>query len=317
MSSPLHTFKKMRYTCREHVNCTGFYSPECKAEAGDIKVFCIGETEKINPNRSCFFEKLETNCPPYETTYKGGCKCGDADTCYGKGNGLICDKFNSQCVCSLGEPACEEGKKCRDGKCSVDGNWGDWSKYGVCVEEMGYKWRNRSCNNPAPEGNGRKCPGSREDKKKCVVCNCNEKGAIDQKCDSNGQCDCKNDRIDGFKCDSCKPGFDGFPNCNKVNGEWSHWKQWSVCSKSCGKGSQTRKRMCDNPPPSNGGRNCIGKTTESKECMLAGCPEKCYWDGEAPFCGGRCPHGFYTKARDKYGDGKKCWSGEKHYCCKK
>ena len=41
-----------------------------------------------------------------------------------------------------------------------------------------------------------------------------------------------------------------------VNGGYSDWKPYGVCSKSCGGGVQTRKRTCTNPPPSNGGEDC-------------------------------------------------------------
>lgn len=33
-----------------------------------------------------------------------------------------------------------------------------------------------------------------------------------------------------------------------VDGDWSPWSQWSMCSRTCGTGVQFRQRKCDNPP---------------------------------------------------------------------
>lgn len=33
-----------------------------------------------------------------------------------------------------------------------------------------------------------------------------------------------------------------------VDGDWSPWGQWSMCSRTCGTGVQFRQRKCDNPP---------------------------------------------------------------------
>uniref|UniRef100_A0A8I3WT39 Complement component C7 n=1 Tax=Callithrix jacchus TaxID=9483 RepID=A0A8I3WT39_CALJA len=47
-----------------------------------------------------------------------------------------------------------------------------------------------------------------------------------------------------------------------VDGGWSCWSSWSPCVQ----GKKTRSRECNNPPPSEGGRSCIGETTESAQC---------------------------------------------------
>jgi len=41
----------------------------------------------------------------------------------------------------------------------------------------------------------------------------------------------------------------------------------------------------------------------------------CKWFGVSPFCEGWCPDGWELQRKDKQGDGKRCWVGEKHYCC--
>jgi len=48
-----------------------------------------------------------------------------------------------------------------------------------------------------------------------------------------------------------------------ANGQWGSWGPYSSCSKSCGgeTGKQSRYRLCDNPPPKNGGKACSNFNT--------------------------------------------------------
>ena len=70
-----------------------------------------------------------------------------------------------------------------------------------------------------------------------------------------------------------------------VDGNFTQWTAWSQCSKTCGNGFQTRYRSCINPPPSNGGRDCVGPRNETQECIIEPCvrksiyrcPDRCYW----------------------------------------
>uniref|UniRef100_A0A2I3GQ68 SCO-spondin n=1 Tax=Nomascus leucogenys TaxID=61853 RepID=A0A2I3GQ68_NOMLE len=60
-----------------------------------------------------------------------------------------------------------------------------------------------------------------------------------------------------------------------VDGEWSAWSPWSVCSEPC-RGTVTRQRQCH--PPQNGGRTCAAlpggphSTRQTKPCPQDGCP---------------------------------------------
>uniref|UniRef100_A0A8D2ECW6 SCO-spondin n=1 Tax=Theropithecus gelada TaxID=9565 RepID=A0A8D2ECW6_THEGE len=60
-----------------------------------------------------------------------------------------------------------------------------------------------------------------------------------------------------------------------VDGEWSAWSPWSVCSEPCG-GTMTRQRQCH--PPQNGGRTCAAlpggphSTRQTKPCPQDSCP---------------------------------------------
>ena len=59
-----------------------------------------------------------------------------------------------------------------------------------------------------------------------------------------------------------------------VNGGWGDWKPFGDCSKTCGYGTRTRSRECDNPPESNGGLDCRGDRTETSVCFEKDCPSK-------------------------------------------
>ena len=56
-----------------------------------------------------------------------------------------------------------------------------------------------------------------------------------------------------------------------VDGEWGYWSAFGPCSKSCGEGQKTRKRICNDPSPRNGGRKCAGKATEVQKCKERAC----------------------------------------------
>lgn len=43
--------------------------------------------------------------------------------------------------------------------------------------------------------------------------------------------------------------------------------------------------------------------------------DTCLWEGKAPACNGECRAGYTLVKRDKEGDGKKCVTGTKAYCC--
>ena len=50
--------------------------------------------------------------------------------------------------------------------------------------------------------------------------------------------------------------------------QWSNWYPWSVCSKSCGDGTKTRRRVCLNSSESH---TCSGAKNETVECNIRSC----------------------------------------------
>ncbi|XP_071091239.1 A disintegrin and metalloproteinase with thrombospondin motifs 12-like [Haliotis cracherodii] len=58
-----------------------------------------------------------------------------------------------------------------------------------------------------------------------------------------------------------------------INGEWGQWEGWTDCTRSCGAGISYSERHCDNPPPSHGGRYCIGERKRYRICKTDPCPD--------------------------------------------
>uniref|UniRef100_A0A672G7G4 ADAM metallopeptidase with thrombospondin type 1 motif, 17 n=1 Tax=Salarias fasciatus TaxID=181472 RepID=A0A672G7G4_SALFA len=84
--------------------------------------------------------------------------------------------------------------------------------------------------------------------------------------------------LDGTECGAdkwCRAGdcVSKTPIPQHVDGDWSPWSQWSMCSRTCGTGVQFRQRKCDNPPPGPGGRHCPKASVEHKACEGPPCPK--------------------------------------------
>lgn len=63
-----------------------------------------------------------------------------------------------------------------------------------------------------------------------------------------------------------------------INGNWGSWGGLSTCSVSCGTGTQSRMRYCNNPVQSNGGLSCMlsngmraTRETLTSSCQMRQC----------------------------------------------
>ena len=56
-----------------------------------------------------------------------------------------------------------------------------------------------------------------------------------------------------------------------IDGQWSDWSSWSLCTHICGGGTRQRGRYCDSPEPRYGGSDCIGKNVELGPCGTEPC----------------------------------------------
>jgi len=84
-----------------------------------------------------------------------------------------------------------------------------------------------------------------------------------------------------------------------INGGWSPYSEWSLCSASCGGGTQTRSRTCTNPAPANGGAQCVGSAVESQSCNTQPCAIDGGWSpySEWSLCSASCGGGTQTRSR--------------------
>ena len=67
-----------------------------------------------------------------------------------------------------------------------------------------------------------------------------------------------------------------------MDGKWSPWPKYSACSVTCGGGVQHRTRLCDNPPPSNGRKDCVGRNLQTRRCAEWDCPGKVHILSQRP-----------------------------------
>ena len=91
------------------------------------------------------------------------------------------------------------------------------------------------------------------------------------------------------------------PKCQMflADGGWSGFGDWSQCSANCGGGTQTRTRTCTNPTPANGGADCVGSATETRDCNTNPCPVDGGWSdfGDWSLCSADCGGGTQTRTR--------------------
>ncbi|XP_077863803.1 SCO-spondin-like [Saccoglossus kowalevskii] len=67
-----------------------------------------------------------------------------------------------------------ENKPCNTEPCEEDGAWGSWSPWSECTVTCGagVTTRTRDCDDPAPAGGGRPCPGNETDISSCLPSEC-------------------------------------------------------------------------------------------------------------------------------------------------
>ncbi|XP_022796325.1 A disintegrin and metalloproteinase with thrombospondin motifs adt-1-like [Stylophora pistillata] len=184
---------------------------------------------------------------------------------------------------------------CNPDPCSIDGNYTEWSEWPECSATCGggLQNRTRNCTNPPPQYGGKECEGLGPavetqscGSEKCPMDGNYTKWSDWSKCsvtcgggEQSRSRTCTNPppKYGGKNCQGLGSANDT-QECNPdpcpIDGNYTEWSEWSVCSTTCGGGFQTRTRNCTNPPPQNDGRDCegLGLATETKSCGSEKCP---------------------------------------------
>ncbi|VDH93558.1 CUB and sushi domain-containing protein, partial [Mytilus galloprovincialis] len=169
----------------------------------------------------------------------------------------------------------------------------------------------------SPCGNGNVCIN----KKSGYACQCNG-GYTGINCQIPPDFCASNDCNNGSSCLShftnysclCPANYTGLLCETKiVHGNWGTWINSSDCSVSCGGGSRTRTRYCNDPSPDVYGLNCVGSNTSQSICNTDVCPVcppyytvmeyknsfNCSTDADLISCVVTCKDG-YTFVKDYY-----------------
>ncbi|XP_057313082.1 SCO-spondin-like isoform X2 [Hydractinia symbiolongicarpus] len=160
---------------------------------------------------------------------------------------------------------------CNTNPCPVNGTWGNWREYSPCSVTCGNgtKNKNRSCDNPAPAYGGYPCTLT------------------------NGSMGLFETKFMSCQDEVCP-----------VNGSWSEWSSATMCSKSCGNGTYTRERFCNNPPKAGSGIDCVGGDnttydTETLDCNTHNCPIHGNWTEWSSYSDCSVTCGIGTKERNR------------------
>ena len=85
-----------------------------------------------------------------------------------------------------------------------------------------------------------------------------------------------------------------------IDGNWGAWSTWSDCTATCGGGTRTKTRECNDPPPEFDGADCQGLSNKELECNTHKCPIDGNWGawGTWSECSATCGGGIQTKTRE-------------------
>ncbi|CAM4304034.1 properdin isoform X2 [Caretta caretta] len=267
-------------TCQGQGQCSGGLRRRWETQACSLKDCCpvMGGWSSWDPWSSC-----SVTCA--EGVKRRIRRCTEpAPVCGGS-----CLGHNSETV------PCDTNKIC-----PTHGNWGSWGQWGPCSatcspEEAGLKpkqRRSRVCDSPPPSFNppGLPCSGSASEDQSCIglpFCPVHG-GWSDWQQSSPCSVTCGMGRVmEKRLCNNPAPrqGGNTCPGLNTrsyfcntkipcpVDGRWSEWGEWSICTRpgytgdiTCQEivGQQKRTRVCEGRSPD--GKRCVGSYIHIRSC---------------------------------------------------
>ncbi|CAH3037134.1 unnamed protein product, partial [Porites lobata] len=212
----------------EIMHAIGFWHEQSRT---DRDKYLSVQWQNIKPGQEKNFNKY----PASEVDFAGGMYDFDSLMHYGN---YAFSKNRKPTLVALKNPKLQFGRTLKLSKTDIlqlnamydcktrQGSWSSWTDWGPCDQKCTVV-RERFC----AAKDKSKCPGVDADgiqsqKKRCETDECNV----------------------------------------PLNGSWGRWGPWSACSVTCGKGYQTRSRMCNDPPPQFGGDICEGMLVEVQKC---------------------------------------------------
>ena len=138
----------------------------------------------------------------------------------------------------------------------VHGGWTEWTVWSTCSESCGggVRQKERTCSNPKSAYGGEECSGYRLLKQRCNKFPCPGWFIHTYMYVCTVFC-CVNSLL-----------------VHVVDGGWTSWSMWGMCSKPCGEGFQIRHRYCSNPRPQYGGKDCNESKVDNQTCNSQPCP---------------------------------------------
>merc|ERR1712168_1381343 len=269
--------RKSSQTCNTH---------ECPIDGGFTEWTAFGDCSKSCAKGTKSRERTCTNPPPQ----------------YG----------GKKCVGPLNNVA-----PCNTHPCPIDGGYTPFSPWVKCSKSCGggTQIRTRTCTNPTPKYGGDDCfgLGSPVERRPCETQACARYtkfgpwGECSRSCAGGTQSRSRRCYAPGVssKVDCSHLGSDTETReCETqpcpVNGNWGKWTPWSGCSKSCGRGTKVKSRVCNNPSPAFGGIGCPGRKVVTNTCNIKPCPVDGKWTAFGPWlsCSKPCGGGVQRKVRE-------------------